>query len=143
MDLRFFISVSAFLCFILAAVLGFAVGGTGGTASSLAFLALVALLGALRGNMAINQMFRTALCHSYFKSEEAKQLWNPQTMHEKLLAKDVFHTEKNFTGDILVLRDGTIELRSARDYSAQQSDPHLDAAKPMVGATMTAISSQV
>ena len=106
------------------------------------FAVILTALVACRANIALNQIYRIAMCHSFFKSIEAKKVWQSRLESEEIYAKDVYHTETNITGKIMVLRNGTIELRSTDDC-ADQTEALGDAIKQPEKASSAILKSTV
>lgn len=64
---------------------------------------LAGIAGFLRLNIAINQTIRTAICRCYAKRAVAIAVWENAEQKDLIYAKDVFHAEKSFFYDIVVL----------------------------------------
>ena len=123
LDIRLFLNIAIFITTILTIAVPIALSSSGKsnavTPVLITLVVISAALIALRANIALNQIYRRAMCHSFFKSSEAKKIWESRLESEEIYAKDVYHTETNITGKIMVLRDGTIELRSTDDTAHQ------------------------
>ncbi|KAI0561211.1 hypothetical protein FGB62_91g128 [Gracilaria domingensis] len=77
------------------------------------FLILAALvISYLRVNLGINQSLCTAICRCYAKRETALRMWESSDARDYIFQKDVLHTGKTFFYELVVLRDGTVEIRN-------------------------------
>lgn len=117
-DIRFILSVVAFVLYVLATVVLFA--GSGGITAGKSIGATVLFILAsvvvyIRVNIGINQVLRTAICRCYAKRNDAVAAWEIADHRDFIYAKDVFHEEKSFFYHIVVLRDGSVEMRSIVD----------------------------
>ncbi|KAI0559316.1 hypothetical protein FGB62_157g19 [Gracilaria domingensis] len=111
-DIFFILSLLAFLCLMAGPTTIVASPTSAGVAGGI-FLILAALvISYLRGNLGINQSLRTAICQCYAKRETALRIWESSHARDYIFQKDVFHTEKTFFYELVVLRDGTVEIRN-------------------------------
>ena len=109
-DIPFFITITAGVISVIG--FGLLALGVKGAIATIVLQVISVFLGVIRVNIGWNNNLRTNICHCYSKSQQAKALWAPETAHERLLQKDIFHEESGIGYKIRVLRDGTVEMHA-------------------------------